>query len=357
MVKKTTYIAPVTNAGGVRTFTPSTAQILGKSPNPCVPPGPGRAYTPLDGGLPLHLTASSTFSSGSGGGVNAVSLKNPMGRAMEILEIKWQVSLDTSTNPLTSGDGTGVLGGSMACKLQLGELPLTNGFVPVWSFGRSDLISPEVCVDNFNSREYSEYNWRLSRPLYVPAGAVVLPTFQHRGLLASDITVTISYSARDLPDGYTPPSKEAVPYASSYITKSFLLTAAGTDVSNETDLSNPFEETLILQRMTGRVPVISSAVPGFAYENDAASVPGAQMNIRIVDSYGRPIIRDFAPMRQAFSQVTRSWEMDGQSINMEPKSFYRAYIRFDAPINTIVSSAVLYGQGHVGLVGYREVKP
>lgn len=320
-----------------------------KGPSPTVP----NAETLLDGRLPLHLTASATIPSSSGGNVNAVSLKNPMGRAMEILEIKWQVRFDFGLNTLRPGDATFVLGGALGCRLQLGDMPLTNGYVPVWSFGRSDNL--QECVVS-STRAYSEYSWKLPFPLYVPAGGVVLPSFQNRGLLSGDIGVIISYSARDLPQNYSPPPKVAVPYAAAYVSKPFDISAAGTDVSNETDLANPFDEPIVLQRMTGRVPVLSSQTSGFAYEKSGVPVAAEQMNVRIVDSYGRPIIRDYAPMRQAFSALTRSWEMDGQQIVMDPKSFYRAYMKFDAPSNAIISGAAIYASGHIGFTGYREVK-
>jgi len=295
--------------------------------------------------FPLHLTASTTIAASSSGGVNAISLKNPLGQAMEILAIKWQL--------LVSSSFAMSLGTVIGCKLDLGKFPITNGFVPVGMFGKSEgLISEQMSDVNVANLCANEYIWRLPRPLYVPKGAVLLPTFQHRGITQQSVTVRVSYSARSVPENAPPPKKVALPYAAFYGSQSFDASVAGTDASVETDLVNPFDEPLYLQRMTGRVVNVQYS-SGFIDEGVSVHPESiaASWNVRIVDSFGRPIVRRFVPLRLAFSGVSRSWEMSPEPI-MDPKSFYTAYLRKDT---TTYSANQFLTQAFVSIVGCRDV--
>lgn len=301
---------------------------------------------------PIHLTATATLGSNSSGGVNAIALKNPLGQPMEILQIKWSL-YQSATN-------RGDVGGVIACKLDLGKHSLTNGFVPVWSFGRVENLTGEIINGtDTNGTVYTtnEFSWKLPQPLYVPANAVVIPTFQHRGLIEQEIQVRISYSARSIPPGTPEPKKVSIPYAACYVSKSFNVNNAGTDSSSETDLINPFDEPLFLQRLTGRVAQLNlSNTPPTIYDSDETyageTVSTIQYNVRLIDSFGRPLIRNFVPFRMAFSGVTRTWETDGDV--MDPRSYVLAYVRKDVPYQGASGSNII-SQAFIGLVGHRYV--
>lgn len=306
---------------------------------------------------PIHLTASTTLAANSTGGVNAIALKNPLGQAMEILEIKFQLYQDELqiVNLL----------GTIACKLDLGKYPLTGGYVPLWCMGRAENLYSEMVSDP-SSKCVNEFTWRLPKPLYVPADAVVLPTFQHRGLIKQDIQIRISYSARSIPAGAALPSRVALPYAAAWSAKSFYIYDAGTDASRETDLVNPFDEPLHLQRFTGRVGMASlaqdtgevnqitdGAGEGYGgYGRDYT--PTALYSIRMVDSYGRPLVRTLLPFRTVFSGVTRSWEVAEATI--DPRAYVLAHLKKTEPAGTLSELLpVLITQAYVGMVGYRYI--
>lgn len=294
---------------------------------------------------PIHLTATATLQSNSQQGVNAIALKNPSGEAMELLEIKWRLQIDYS-----SSLGAAIaLGGAVACKLDLGNYPLTNGFVPVWSFGRGEnvanesnyLYTPAAVADVVRD----EYRWRLPRPLYVPAGAVVMATFQNLGLIQPAITLQVSYSARSVARS---PKKVFLPYASCYASKPLNALAADSDQSSETDLGNPFDEPLHLQRFTGRVLTTAS---GYLVETGGAEYSAYLTRVRMSDSFGRPIIRSLIPFRNAFPAMSRSWELDGAV--MDPRSYFNVYLSKNAPSETYTVPFTI--QCFVGLVGHRAV--
>jgi hypothetical protein len=315
------------------------------------PPGTARPET-----LPIHLTAVTTLASFSTGGVNAIALKNPFGAPMEILEVKFAIegAAAAQTNPL--------FGGCIACKMDLGQIPLTNGFVPVWGFGRAESLFLENVVDPTFGAGIGEYCWRLPVPLYVPANAVITPTFQHRGLVPDELLVRISFSARSLPAGSKPPSNIAIPYAASYTSKSFKWEEAATDSSKETELVNPFAEQLFLQRFTGRCAVSATEAINQVLYTTEASVFLAQpeagsqmMNVRMVDSFGTPIVRDFETFRQVFSGVTRAWELDNKT-TMAPRSYYQVFLRKDVPLTSrgaVVTPLVM--QTDITMTGWRYV--
>lgn len=298
---------------------------------------------------PLHLTASTTLASNSAGGVNTISLKNPLGTPMEILEIKWQLRC---TN-------LALAGGMVGCKLELGKIPLTNGFVPIWNFGRAlNVDLGEIPRDDFiatyfstvASERYNEYVWKLPRPLYVPAGAVVTPTFQHRGYLQENVQVRISYSARSLPEGHTPPTIN-VPWVSSYTSKVFdKMGPADTDQSQETDIVNPHDEHVNVQHLVGRIITFDRAEPTVIVIDDS-DIGAALLRVRATDSKGDPVIPYPSLFHSIFSLTTRAWDI---SYKVDPKAFYLFYLSKAAPATAGVDAYA--SQAFISLVGWRELK-
>lgn len=296
-------------------------------------------------GSPIHLTAVATLQSNtSGAGVNAVALKNPTNLPMEIYEIKFLLK------------STGAIAGhSVGCKLSMGNVPLTGGFVPIFSFGNCTYTLREA-VGILQSNTYVSHTMRLSRPLYVPAGGAVIPSFHHKGYTQEDITVRISYSGRNLPADYRP-KRLFVPYVAAYSSKSFnsFSTVADSDNSTETDLLNPFDVPLRIERFVGRMGLFDNSPNS---ENEAYVVGDVMIpdvlarytTVRMVDSNGNQIIRDYTSFANAFNFSTRAWEVN---FELPSKSFYTVFLRKAA--STLTLSQYM-NQAFVSMVGYRELQ-
>jgi len=314
-------------------------------PHPEVPPARRSDLTD-----PLFLTAEAVLQSKAQGGPNAIALANPFGHSMEIHEIRWQLR-----GALTSG----INGGAIGCQLNLGSIPLTNGFVPVFNFGRMDTVFAEsqVAMGPLPTNANLEFQWRLPRPLFVPAGAVLTPKFEHRGeQVRTAITVRISYVGASLPASASPPKRVPVPWVAFWASNPIDITAPSTQQSRETDLvSPPGDADLILQRFSGRLVTTFGFGAGNVIADDSNSlISGARFTtIRMVDSRGNPIIRKATPFRQAFEEVTRTWELPPGS-RLTPKGFYRVFMRHTVEPNPALAFN-LTSQLFVGMVGYREI--
>lgn len=295
---------------------------------------------------PVHLSASLVLQSGASGAVPAATMKNPMGQDMEILEIKFELSGSTLYS------GSPIFGGTVWCELTMGSIKLTNGSIPVWCFGRAE--NPEIESTSSVAAVgyvFNNYSWRLPRPLFVPAGAVVTASFTHTGFVKTAVNVRVGYSGRTV---FTKPKKLYVPWVSKFLSKAFNpLSAAGVDTSSELDLVNPHPEVFHLQRFVGRTLAIE---PGggstFDFEDVNPQSFGSQyLTARITDSYGRPIVRNFVPFYSIFSPVTRSWEMDNGA-SLDPEAYYIVNLKKDA---TVYDTDGI-GQAFISMVGWREME-
>lgn len=301
---------------------------------------------------PIHLSAAVQLQTGTSGGVPAQALQNPMGQDMEILEVKFEVS-----GLLGEADSNGtVMGGSIGCEMDLGDYKITNNSVPLWCFGRAENLPAEVKFDtSFGPLSYSAFSWRLPRPLFVPAGAVLLPKFNHFGYLAETLTVRVGYSARSV---FKSPRSVCLPWVAAYKSKVFNpISSADKDQSQEQDLVNKTNRPLHLQRFTGRLQFTGPGA-GLTSELQPASFGAKYLTMRMMDSYGRPIVRTYTPFRSVFGALTRSWELEGLGAQLDPGGFYRVFLKKAAM--TMVAGGTDYNAGYaqafVSMVGWREEK-
>ncbi len=330
---------PVWTPNGPKPLDPRQARQLPAIPSKLPLKNP--IYTQQSPASPVHLSGSLVLTSGSSGTVPVEALKNPMGQDMELLEVKFELS------GALLGD-VAAFGATIQCELSMGAYKLTNGAIPVWGFGRAENLDGELKVDSTDTKAFLSYSWRLPRPLFIPAGAVVTPSFSHAGLISSSINVRIGYSARTV---FTKPKKIYMPWVAKYNTKTFNpISAAGVDSSSELDLVNPNAEALNLQRFTGRALYLNS---DGGSETAPQSFGTQYLMMRMVDSYGRPIVPNFTPFRSVFHALTRSWDMDNGA-QLDPGAFYKVTIRKDA---TSYESAtgVGSGQAFITMVGWREL--
>lgn len=301
-----------------------------------------KVYNNQSPASPIHLSSSLVLRSGGTGTVPAAAMKNPMGQDMEILEIKFEIS------GAFSGAASVAFGGTIWCDLTMGGVKLTNGAIPVWNLGRAENLTAEIKLDDAGLFDFASYSWRLPRPLFVPAGAVVVPKFVHVGFVPAALNVRVGYSARTVT---TKPKRFYVPWAAKYVSKSFNpLTAADVDLSSELDLVNPHPEVLHLQRMTGRTLYIDAAA--VTSENLPESFGSQYLVMRMTDSYGRPIVRSYTPFRLVFGALTRSWEMDNGA-QLDPEAYYVVNLRKDAMTMATAGAAA---QAFVSIIGWREME-
>lgn len=311
---------------------------------------------------PLLLTASTYCTPQTQQAPNAVALKNPLGQAMEILELRWQL-FSPQTDSAVIVPGT--LGGIVGCKLDMGNIPMTNGFVPIWLFGRElnnvdaattdnqNTTNPYVSGETIVQSRTNFYSWKLPKPLYVPAGSVLTPSFSHFGAFPTDVNVIMSASARSLPMGSPAPKSLAAPWVASWLSPGYVAASGtGTAQSSETDLMNPHPEPVHLQRMGGRVMVVNVDGDG-VYDYTYPQIAATRFSVRMSDSMGRQIIRDSVPFSDAFATLTRGWEM-GNGAQMDPESYFVAYLKKTAtaeagePLN-------INCQAQISFVGWREL--
>jgi len=299
---------------------------------------------------PVHLSSSILMRSGSSGAVQQAALKNPMGQDMELLEIKFELSgADNITLTNLSGYAQ-VFGGAIWCELNMGGFPLTNGAIPVWNFGRAENLAGEIKTQNFGV-SFLSYSWRLPRPLFIPAGAVVVPRFVHTGYIPDTVNVRIGYSCRTV---FTKPKKIYLPWVAKYASKVINpVSSVLVDSSTELDLVNPHKEELYLQRFVGRTMTVEPVAPAGGRENGDNEVTNRYLTLRIRDSYGRPVVKDFTPFRSVFEASTRSWEMDNGAC-LDPESYYIVEMK---KIDTVSvgSDTTSSLQTFISMVGWREV--
>jgi hypothetical protein len=307
---------------------------------------------------PIHLSGDVLLQPGASGAVEPAKLVNPMGQDMEILEVKFTISSepgDLNANPAA-------FGGSVQCELKMGDIKVTNGAIPVWNFGRAENVYAEQLSTGGNPQlgvplnYYSVFSWRLPRPLFIPAGSVLAAQFTHTGLLQNALHVRIGYSARTV---FIQPKVIDVPWVAAYISKAFNpISQSHTDSSTPFQLVNANPEPLNLQRFVGRTLFRSNAPnvdnPTFA-ENFPQTLNSQNLVMRITDSYGRPVVRNFVPWQTVINSPTRSWELENGSV-MDPFAFFRTDLRVSAVTPVLDPTDGSY-QSFLSLVGWREVRP
>jgi len=305
-------------------------------------------------GEPVCLSAGMVLEPGAVGAPNVIALRNISALPLEIHEIQF-TSQATSTG-FAFGNTGGLIGGAIDCNMAIGDIPITNGFVPIWNFGKASNLVVEnlvqVGVGNAYVTNYNEYTWRLATPLVIDPNSLVTPVFRHRNLIPLPITLTITFKGRII----APIQKRSriVPWVSCYISKAFDFQNNSTDTefSSEENLVNPFTIPVQVNRFVGRM-LRSANLYGTAVPNneDDAGYIGSLLNVSIVDSYGAAIVADDTPFALVFDSATRSWETN---FVMQPSVYYRVKTtQAGGPFN--LGGGVATVQAFISVVGEREV--
>lgn len=251
------------------------------------------------------------------------SLQNPFRTAMLIDSFKFFFLL----TPHADFQDFLNLAFRMWVKIDLGREPLTHNYVPVGLV--SPLVQESPPLEGLNNAiaqnlPKQSFTWPLKRPLYVP------PTEQLivRAMLkdpygGSGMTIFpyVAISGRSLARNAPVPEEVYFPWAAAFVSpdvENFGNTLF-TQTTGETDLVNPFNQPVNVQRFMGRMYNSALFGPGVDQFEETPNGLSSRTLVRCADSKGTIIVRDPTPFSQLFFYGLRSWEPGGLA---EPKSFY-----------------------------------
>jgi hypothetical protein len=304
-------------------------------------------------GYPIFLSASVTLLAGAQTAPNALALKAPDGLAIEIYAIRFATITTDAVEGTTYQRGN--TGNGISVRFDLGDFKITNGPVPLALFG---MFEDQYRGGPTLNAQY--YEWRLPKPLFVPSGAVLAPTFFNRGISPDPTIVHVAYTARVVAKPSTP--KLCIPYACAYIAPGFEANTATKGQSSETDLVNDSSAELIIQRVSSIITTRHKSNASTGVANADHYIDDADydlVKVKIIDSGGRPISPAFSYLSSMFGRYT--WEQLGT--RMAPSAYWKLYWEND--LTDLTYTYVDAGAGlqttaleiffSVGIVGYHEV--
>jgi len=343
-----------------------------------------------DDSRPIALRSSATITANSDAEVSAGPLVNSSGEPMEIHEFIFSVRpVDLSIANYASA-GLFPSGGQFAIGLSVKDgsdfgYALTNGVIPLWSFGQARQLGEEEKLQSLqpdlsgvltvNGFLTAVYSWKLDHPLYVPPGARIVPVARSLGSFNGDVELGVSALGRVLPN--TPKSRAAykIPWVCAYVSKSFDYTEQGEDSSSDNALYNPFVDRLVtIERFVGRLHMsrsvtvdtipaqtqvavadttfLDAAFPFASFGYFGNNYFSQIFSIRMRDSVGNPIVREKTLFRNVFESASRTWEV--QQV-LPPRQFHKVdfYKAATAAEWEITTPSRI--QGSVASIGWREV--
>lgn len=352
----------VTVSGAGRLLKPRTGIML---PAVADVPRRGRSHWTQAGafrGRPIHLTATCIVSPSASGSPNNQALHSPVLSPIEIHDIKFAFSIPIPgaanlVNFLASD------GGSILCQLSLNDEPLTNNYVPIWSFDESTNIVNEqtngytsgagTAESPYETNVYGEFVWHLPRALYLRPADQLNVSFQNLGQQAIAATCRISLSGCVL-ENTTDPKTRILPYMSTYLSKVFSEQGvADEDQSTETALANITNDEVHLQKLTGRVDNFAvsgvTAADHFDDPNYWNSLVvntdlGAALLVQAYTGRGTQLIPYNSTFRDLFGPA-RALPIGGV---LEPGDYIIAALSEPA-------TSGVYGQASIAMIGWREV--
>jgi len=262
-------------------------------------------------------------------------------------------------------------------QLTLGQTPITKDFVPVWCLGKASNIP--ICSGNFQSTVNGQllmqtfatngsyqtgegdYLWEFSSPMYVPAGMVLVPVFQHKGQISDAIRVNVVYYCRAIDPSAPAPSKLVLPYAATWESPSTTVSpvTAASYMSTEADLANTSAQPIKLKRLTGRIASFITSITSGGSAS-IATAPDTLLEViayetctlQLYDQTGFPIINNPTKWRSVFSGATRSWEMDS---SLESGAYLIATVGIKASQNQLQEQFTGNFSVQMGMIGERTI--
>lgn len=334
---------------------------------------------------PIVLRAETEVEGNSDNEITASPFINATGEPLEIHEFKFSVR-PSNASLLSAGlQGLFPSGGNFAVGLSVvgpdGDgHAMTNGPIPMWSFGQSRQLGEEQKIQSFNVTGAFDvtlgwfmtgaYNWKLDHPMYVPPGGRIVPTVRSLGSFNGNVIIGVTAIGKVLPN--SPPSKPSykVPWVTSYVSKSFESSDTGQDSSTDSLLNNPHDMPVTVERFVGRLHCQAGFISGSVLQLSVAdtSLPDAAdvslfvqtgqayyaqvVLMRMRDSMGNPLVREKTLFRNVFNSDTRTWECRHV---LPPKQFYKVdFFKTALPALTSFPTTSRV-QASVTAVGWREV--
>lgn len=282
---------------------------------------------------------------------NMLKLSHRFGLWMYIDEIRFTVLYKQIMTQVAGGVPETGIAGVVSAKLTMGNVGLTNQFVPMHLFApvietsdESQAGTPDATGPvSFPQNHYQMIRWKLPRPLLVsPLNPIQCVLKREFGIdsLAQSMFARVNYLGRVILDpNFTPPATAPVPYVSSYVRSLGTSTVA---ISGQNLLSNPFLVPLNVQRLNGRVILSTN---GLIEDQDVESVRDrntTNITIKIRDSKGQDVVKDYLPFFSVFDVARKSWTFNRV---LQPKELYTVYF---SGITAATESP------RIAIVGWRE---
>lgn len=297
--------------------------------------------------FPVQLYSTGNVPVGGTTTLDADDLQNAFQKHVQIEEIRFLLYLNAATNLLP-----GALAPLIRVQLKMGRIDLTNGFVPLWLLGTRmqravELANGYTAAGQKTIWDYQR--WRLPKPIIVPHGATLLPSFSYQtptgkgavvNALNSPITVYVCMVGRSL-KRLNLPAKLEVPYATFWLPS----VAQKSQQSGDDALVNKFTSPLHVQRFIGRIASTSDGTDGDNWASDFSNV-GSARSLRITDSAGFEVVRDMTIWNDVFERSRCALPANRV---LEPRGWYRVLLNEQPSIN-YVPMISLIGWRHEELV-------
>lgn len=234
----------------------------------------GGNYQGVDAGARAPLLLSTGVVSVPNTNTNADSNVNPSSQQLIppyrspylVREIRFTVSA-----PATGFSNSYAIQQFLEVELQLGELDITKGHVPICNLCPAVQLSAEISPGGpryYSSTQtsiYSMFRWVLPKPMYVQPGNGISASYRYPFELENyglaTLFVEMSVVGEMLPAGTPEPDFSCVPYVSAYQNK-----GVADSSSQAFNLPNPWaDKNLYMQRLIGRAG--ASGGPGFGPES------------------------------------------------------------------------------------------
>ena len=320
----------------------------------------------------MDVAMFSLFSAITAGGVGSPSTPDAFNNKFKYpilvrdIVIDWDWTIPTRAVAQTYG---APLGDAIRIQVKYCNQPLTSGYIPVRLLGhisdwRGSTPGFTVSTAVSGSTLHSSFRWVFRRPLWLPPDAPLTIQIQHQ----NDFAVNVPAAAQDvdvtvrgtLDESGVIPQFVDVPYAAMFlgaVQSTVVANTTGvapvvTERSGQTDLFNPFDQTLMLERMKYEISVSSHGNDGATNANFAptdevsAQDQTSQLNngqaygldrryvvIKLSSSDGRNLIQNFTPIGGVLSTTQYRRGMANNTI-LEPGAFYLATIQSQMPLFT-----------------------
>ena len=234
-------------------------------------------------------------------------------------------------------------------RFALGRHPLTSDFIPAPLLGKVLNETQDRQAGPLDT-DTGYVSWRLPRPLYVPPGGFLVPTCFNSldPYVNRTANVRVSYVGRSIESAMIEPKRIDIPWVAMFLGETRVggPDAIFVEESRESDLYNPFDVPLRVQRFIGRIPWIADL--NQMSERVPIMTSGLHSLVRMTTSEGHHAIKEPTPFGHVFNVTDRSW--NAASI-LKPKGFYLATIDEDFTAAVFENYAF---QTLISMIGSRE---